>query len=177
VGVLSAQALAKEAGARFINLRASTLQSKWFGDTQKLVYALFSLAYKIQPTIIFIGEAQVYQALQPRSFRLARGWVPCASVHSLYGPVLAHGGGLGLPHPRSVYAGNGFPARVCTLSRTQCGHTVGGWVFPTLGLSLLGHICIELELQVSRGEAHGRERVCGCALRTVGRRFRIVGCR
>ena len=53
------QALARQSGACFINVRASTLQSKWFGDTQKLVQATFTLAYKIQPCIIFIGERVV----------------------------------------------------------------------------------------------------------------------
>jgi ATPase family AAA domain-containing protein 1 len=51
-----AKALAAEAGAAFINVRASTLQSKWFGDTNKLVTAVFTLAYKLQPAIIFIDE-------------------------------------------------------------------------------------------------------------------------
>ena len=50
------QALAKEAGANFINIKASTLQNKWFGETQKLVQAMFTLAYKLQPCIIFIGQ-------------------------------------------------------------------------------------------------------------------------
>ena len=54
--VAGAQALARQSGACFINVRASTLQSKWFGDTQKLVQATFTLAYKIQPCIIFIGR-------------------------------------------------------------------------------------------------------------------------
>lgn len=50
------QALAAESGCSFINVTASKLQSKWFGDTQKLVQALFTLANKIQPCIIFLGE-------------------------------------------------------------------------------------------------------------------------
>ena len=51
-----AKALAKESNACFINVRAASLQSKWFGDAQKLVTAVFTLAWKIQPCIIFIDE-------------------------------------------------------------------------------------------------------------------------
>ncbi|KAI9553782.1 hypothetical protein GHT06_019046 [Daphnia sinensis] len=51
-----AKATAKEAGMRFINLDASTLTDKWYGESQKLATAVFSLAVKIQPCIIFIDE-------------------------------------------------------------------------------------------------------------------------
>ena len=51
-----AKALAKESGACFLNVRSAALQSKWFGDAQKLVTAVFTLAWKIQPCVIFIDE-------------------------------------------------------------------------------------------------------------------------
>lgn len=51
-----AKALARESGACFINLHISTLTEKWYGDSNKLVSAVFSLARKLQPTIVFIDE-------------------------------------------------------------------------------------------------------------------------
>uniref|UniRef100_A0A8D8Y616 ATPase family AAA domain-containing protein 1 n=1 Tax=Cacopsylla melanoneura TaxID=428564 RepID=A0A8D8Y616_9HEMI len=51
-----AKAAAKEAGMKFINLDISLLTDKWYGESQKLVAATFSIAGKIQPCIIFIDE-------------------------------------------------------------------------------------------------------------------------
>ncbi|XP_053125949.1 outer mitochondrial transmembrane helix translocase-like isoform X3 [Hemicordylus capensis] len=57
---LLAKATAQASGCRFINLQASTLTDKWYGESQKLTAAVFSLASKIQPCIIFIDEIDAF---------------------------------------------------------------------------------------------------------------------
>lgn len=58
-----AKATAKASGCKFINLQASTLTDMWYGESQKLTAAVFSLAVKIQPCIIFIDEIGEFHCL------------------------------------------------------------------------------------------------------------------
>ncbi|XP_017252690.1 uncharacterized protein LOC108223114 isoform X2 [Daucus carota subsp. sativus] len=51
-----AKAVATEAGANFINISMSSITSKWFGEGEKYVKAVFTLASKIAPSVIFVDE-------------------------------------------------------------------------------------------------------------------------
>ncbi|CAN6361221.1 unnamed protein product [Urochloa humidicola] len=51
-----AKAVATEAHANFINVSISSIVSKWIGEPEKYVKAIFSLASKISPAVIFVDE-------------------------------------------------------------------------------------------------------------------------
>lgn len=51
-----AKAVAGETRATFIHIELSSLQSQWFGESQHLMKALFTLARKLEPSIIFLDE-------------------------------------------------------------------------------------------------------------------------
>lgn len=51
-----AQAIAKELDVSFINIGLDSIQDKWYGETTKLVKAMFTLAKKTKPCVIFIDE-------------------------------------------------------------------------------------------------------------------------
>lgn len=52
-----ARAICSESGANFMSLSSSTLESKWWGESAKLIQAAFQLARtELQPCVIFFDE-------------------------------------------------------------------------------------------------------------------------
>jgi SpoVK/Ycf46/Vps4 family AAA+-type ATPase len=51
-----ARAVATESNSTFFSISASSLTSKYLGESEKLVRALFQLAKKLSPSIIFVDE-------------------------------------------------------------------------------------------------------------------------
>jgi SpoVK/Ycf46/Vps4 family AAA+-type ATPase len=62
------KAIAKASGATFINVRMSSLQTKWFGESQKLVRAVFQVAQQYAPSIIFVDECESFMRKRGSSF-------------------------------------------------------------------------------------------------------------
>mmetsp|Transcript_36788 Transcript_36788/g.68426 ORF Transcript_36788/g.68426 Transcript_36788/m.68426 type:complete len:379 (-) Transcript_36788:150-1286(-) len=84
-----AKAIAKEAEASFIGVKSGTILDKYVGESDKLVTAIFSLAQKIAPTVIFIDEIDTLlrkrEALQSSSAN---------SLGSMLGTLMAEWDGL-----------------------------------------------------------------------------------
>lgn len=105
-----AKALAHESGACFINLRISTLTEKWYGDSNKLVNAVFSLARKLQPSIVFIDEIDAILGTRRSGEHEASGMVKAE--------FMTHWDGLTSANSR------GEPQRIVVLGATNRIHDI-----------------------------------------------------
>eukprot|EP01060_Flectonema_neradi_P038357 TRINITY_DN800_c0_g1_i2.p1 TRINITY_DN800_c0_g1~~TRINITY_DN800_c0_g1_i2.p1 ORF type:complete len:390 (+),score=58.35 TRINITY_DN800_c0_g1_i2:62-1231(+) len=53
---LLAKTIAKSCGANFLEVKVENLFGKWLGESEQTVSAIFTLARKIQPCVIFVDE-------------------------------------------------------------------------------------------------------------------------
>ena len=105
-----AKAVAHESGACFINLHISTLTEKWFGDSNKLVNAVFSLARKLEPTIVFIDEIDAVLGTRRAGEHEASGMVKAE--------FMTHWDGLASSHT------TGLPQRILIMGATNRIHDI-----------------------------------------------------
>ncbi len=53
-----ARILAKESGMLMFLISAADIESKWYGETEKYIKALFRISKMLSPSLIFIDEAE-----------------------------------------------------------------------------------------------------------------------
>jgi len=56
---MMARAVSKEMGFRFLVVKPSVVNNKWVGESEKTIQAIFTLAGKLAPMVIFIDEIEV----------------------------------------------------------------------------------------------------------------------
>lgn len=105
-----AKAVAHESGASFINLHISTLTEKWYGDSNKLVRAVFSLARKLEPAIIFIDEIDAVLGTRRSNEHEASGMVKAEFMTLWDGLTSSNAAGV--------------PSRICVLGATNRMHDI-----------------------------------------------------
>ncbi|OAA69060.1 ATPase family AAA domain-containing protein 1 [Cordyceps fumosorosea ARSEF 2679] len=105
-----AKALAHESGASFINLHISTMTEKWYGDSNKIVKAVFSLARKMQPAIIFIDEIDAVLGTRRSGEHEASGMVKAEFMTLWDGLTSANSSGM--------------PAQIVVLGATNRIHDI-----------------------------------------------------
>eukprot|EP01006_Ploeotia_vitrea_P024087 TRINITY_DN56812_c0_g1_i1.p1 TRINITY_DN56812_c0_g1~~TRINITY_DN56812_c0_g1_i1.p1 ORF type:complete len:889 (-),score=111.99 TRINITY_DN56812_c0_g1_i1:29-2695(-) len=103
-----AKAVASQCGATFFSLSASALMSKWLGESEKMVKALFAAARALQPSVLFMDEVD--------SMLSQRGDSEHEASRRLKTEYLAQSDGL-----HAIQPGETVP-RVLTLGATNRPH-------------------------------------------------------
>lgn len=64
---LLSKAVATESGANFLSISMSSIGSKWFGEGEKYARAVFTLASKLSPCVVFIDEVDAILGRREKS--------------------------------------------------------------------------------------------------------------
>ena len=54
-----AKAVATEGGATFLSVDASSIENKWLGESEKNAKAVFTLARRLAPCVVYLDEVGV----------------------------------------------------------------------------------------------------------------------
>ena len=57
---LLAKALAAEGGASFLMIDPASIENKWLGESEKNARAVFTLARKLAPCVVYMDEVHTY---------------------------------------------------------------------------------------------------------------------
>jgi SpoVK/Ycf46/Vps4 family AAA+-type ATPase len=69
-----AKAVATEGGATFLSIDPSTIESKWLGESEKNAKAVFTLARKLAPCVIYLDEVDAILSSRENSDRSSQAY-------------------------------------------------------------------------------------------------------
>lgn len=90
---IMAKAIAQSANCTFIQCNFATLISKYYGESEKFIASLFSVARKFSPAIIFIDEVDMYLGKRGTGDREQESRMK-AQFLSLWDGLTSHGGSV-----------------------------------------------------------------------------------